>query len=221
VDNFTAHCFYQLFPAILSQTENEKEIFRMSTKEPIATGLVEALAVNGVETKQLAFAADGPVGDVHQGFTRVLSGHDGGYIRTSGLVKGSQVFNWRSWTGLSAEEMVAVGYALGRKIPVGCLLENITFSGILHFSKLVPGTRLVFPCHGSEEHPSQVILAVWEENGPCKTVGARLEQLYPTHAGLKTEFVRAAQGRRGVMGFVLSAGHVYVGDTVTVFPPIR
>ena len=207
--------------ALFSQIETEKETHAMSAQEPIAVGFVEALALNGVETKQLAFATYGPVGDAHQGFTRVLSGHDGGYIRTSGLVKGSEVFNWRSWTGLSAEEVVDVGYALGRKIPVGCLLENITFSGILHFSKLVPGTRLVFPCHGSEEHPSQVILAVWEENGPCKTVGARLEQLYPTHPGLKTDFIRTAQERRGVMGFVLSAGQVSVGDKVTVFPPIR
>ncbi|MBT7100421.1 MOSC domain-containing protein, partial [Candidatus Poribacteria bacterium] len=39
--------------------------------------------------------------------------------------------------------------------------------------------------------------------------------------GLKTDFIRAAQGKRGVMGLVLSAGEVRVGDTVLAYPPVK
>ncbi len=192
----------------------------MASIDPIATGLVSSLAINGEQVQKVMFGLDGPVGDNHAGFERRLSGHDGDYIKTSGLVKGAQVFNWRSWTGLSLEEMVGVEQALGYNIPVGCLLENITISGIPSFSKLEPGTRLIFPAHVSRDRMTQAILAVWEENGPCRTVGERLETHHGIE-GLKTRFIREAQNKRGVMGFVLSAGSVSLQDRVLVYPPVR
>ena len=67
---------------------------------------------------------------------------------------------------------------------------------------------------------TQAVLAVWEENGPCATVGERLEK-HHAKPGLKTDFIRAAQGKRGVMGLVLSAGEVRVGDTVLAYPPVK
>lgn len=192
----------------------------MTKINPIATGLVSSLAINGERVLNIKFELDGPVGDKHAGFRRRLSGHDGGYIKTSGLVKGAPVFNWRSWTGLSLEEMTEVEQALGHKIPHGCLLENITISGIPNFSKLEPGTRLVFPAHMADGNVTQAILAVWEENGPCRTVGERLEAHHSIE-GLKTRFIHEAQNKRGVMGFVLSAGTVSYSDQVLVYPPVR
>ena len=38
---------------------------------------------------------------------------------------------------------------------------------------------------------------------------------------LKTNFIRAAQHRRGVMGFVFAPGSILVGDTVLVYPPVQ
>lgn len=191
----------------------------MNQLNHIAQGFVVSLAINGDPVPQITFNPDGPLGDIHAGFDRKLSGHDGDYIRTSGLLKGAAVFNWRSWTGVSVEELASVEQALNYEIPIGCLLENIRIEGIPHFSKLTPGTRLVFPTNHTAGITSQAILAVWEENGPCRTVGERLENLHGSQ-GLKTTFIREAQNKRGVMGFVLAAGVVRLGDSVLVYPPV-
>jgi MOSC domain-containing protein YiiM len=192
--------------------------------QPIAAGKVESLCINGKPLQGLIFWLDGPMGGVHSGrFARKLSGHDGEYIRTSSLERGAPVFNWRSWTGISSEEMSEVESALTVKIPQGCLLENITVSGIPNFSKLAPTTRLVFPPREKgryEKSGKQAILAVWEENSPCRTVGERLEE-HHHESGLKTRFIAAAQNKRGVMGIVLASGLVRVGDEVLVYPPVR
>jgi hypothetical protein len=193
----------------------------MYNTDPIATGTVSTLAINGKPVQEILFELSGPVGDNHSGFKRRLSGHDGTYIKTSNLMKGAQVFNWRSWTGLSTQELNEIEHALGLGVPVGCLFENITISGIPNFSKLEPGTRLVFPRQvEGDNFVTQAILAVWEENGPCRTVGERLEN-YHGLEGLKTLFIREAQNRRGVMGFVLSAGKISRNDQVLVYPPVR
>jgi hypothetical protein len=190
--------------------------------EPLATGKVESLSIDGKPVESIRFGLDGPEGDRHSAYTRKLAGHDGRYVQTSDLSQGSEVFNWRTWTGLAAEEIAEVEGTLGLEIPQGCLLENIAVSGIPGFTHLEPTSRLVFPSHGEAEGDdlTQVILAVWEENSPCATVGNRLEK----HHGkprLCTDFIRAAQGKRGVMGFVLSAGIVRVGDVVTAHPPVK
>ena len=189
----------------------------MSKYEPIAIGRVESLALNGKEVSSIRFNYDGPMGDNHSGRTRQLAGHDGTYLRTSKLVKGDPVMNWRTWTALSREDVVAIEMELGADIPVGCLLENIIISGIPNFSYLPPTTRLVFPQHDSCES-KQAILAVWEENGPCKTVGKRLADLHDD-ATLTSKFVEAAYRRRGLMGFVLSGGYINEGDLVHAYSP--
>ena len=188
--------------------------------EPIAIGKVVSLAINGIPTEDIAFGLDGPGGDEHIGFARGLSGHDGAYIKSSDLKRGHRVANWRTWTGLSAEEIGSVSKAIGYDISTGLLLENITVEGIPNFSKLDPTSRLVFPSHELDGVLTQAVLAVWEENGPCATVGKRLEEHHGI-VGLKTDFIREAQGKRGVMGLVLSAGTVSVGDEVRVYPPVR
>ena len=188
--------------------------------EPIATGTVASACVNGISFETVLFERDGPVGDDHKGFERSLSGHDGTYMHTSALQKGHTVLNWRSWTGLSVEEMQAVSKVLGAGIPVGCLLENVRFSGIPDFSQLAPTSRLVFPKKTSKGWFSQAVLAVWEQNGPCKTVGQRLADHYG-QPDLVRAFIAAAQGKRGVTGMVLSAGWISVGDAVMVYPPVR
>ncbi|MCR4279663.1 MAG: hypothetical protein NUV78_02935 [Candidatus Zambryskibacteria bacterium] len=159
---------------------------------------------------------DGPVGDDHSSFSRRLSAHDKAYLETSSRAKKDLVFNWRMWTGLSKEEVGEVEGRLGHIIPQGCLQENLLVSGIPNFTQLLPTTRLVFPERGGK----QTILAVWEENTPCHTVGERLE----THhriPGLSSRFIAEARRKRGVMGIVLSAGVIQVGDEIRVYPPVR
>jgi hypothetical protein len=185
----------------------------------IGTGQVISLCINGSTLEELAFSLEGPRGDAHTGFTRQLGGHDGEYTRTSDLKTGAPIFNWRAWSGLSAEEIRETEDALGAAIPPGCLLENIIISGIPNFSKLPPTTRLVFPARQSKSG-RQAILAVWEENTPCSVVGARLAALHdrPT---LKKQFVSAAANKRGVVGIVLAPGEVRRGDEVRVYSPTR
>ncbi len=183
---------------------------------PKDVGEVASLCCNGEPTDVLGFDFDGPIGEKHKGFTRLLSGHDGDYIRTSDLERDDEVFNWRTWTGVSVEELAEVEKELGDvAIPQGCLLENLRVSGIPNFSKLAPTSRLVFP----PRNGNRLILAVWEENGPCKTVGQRLAD-HHKRFDLMGQFVQAAKGKRGVMGIVLSVGHIYVGDDVLVYPPV-
>ncbi len=170
--------------------------------QPVAVGKVVSLSVNGTPITSCMFNLEGPENDTHSGFTRSLSGHDGVYLRTSDRKKGDQVFNWRTWTGLSQEEIREVESQLGLDVPQGCLLENLVVSGIPGFSQLAPTSRLVFSREGSDV--PRPILVVWEENGPCKTVGERLEH-HHAQPGLKTDFIAAALHRRGVMGFVLAA----------------
>lgn len=190
----------------------------MSTREPIARGVVSSLAVNGTEVNSLVFHLEGPHGDEHAGFSRSLSGHDGGYMKSSDLRKGATIFNWRSWTGLSHEEVCEIEEQLGYRIPTGCILENIRISGIPGFSEITPASRLVFPPREGPE--MQAILAVWEENGPCLTAGMRVQEHYGI-PGLAFRFVEAANKRRGVMGFVLAPGRIDVGDRVLLYPPER
>lgn len=190
----------------------------MSKREPVARGVVSSLAVNGAEVLSLTFHLEGPQGDKHAGFTRTVSGHDGGYMKSSDLRKGDAIFNWRSWTGLSHEEVCEIEEELGYRIPTGCILENIRISGIPNFSEITPASRLVFLSHEGPE--KQAILAVWEENGPCLTAGMRVQEHYGI-PGLAFRFVEAANKRRGVMGFVLAPGTIATGDKVLLYPPER
>lgn len=183
----------------------------MSDYEPIAIGKVDAVCVNGGEIEGIMIKREGVFSDIHSHNTRRLSGHDGRFKKTTGLIDGEEVFNWRTWTGISSEEIREVEEAAGFSIPVGIILENIRFSGIPDFSKIQPGSYLVFP--------SKAVLAVWSENGPCKTVGKRLEELHQKE-GVNTSFIKHAQGKRGVMGFVLAPGFITKGQEVRLFPPM-
>lgn len=189
---------------------------KLMSEQLFAVGKVESLCVNGSPTSSINILPEGIFRDTHRGFQRALSGHDGAYLKTSALKKGHAVFNWRSWTALSLEELQAIEYAISCSILPGILFENMIISGIPNFSQLQPTSRLVFPL----EKESQAILAVWEENGPCRTVGERVESASGGHT-TSAEFVRAAHKKRGLMGFVLSPGVVRVGDQIRVYGPVR
>lgn len=187
--------------------------------ELIGIGRVASLCIDGTIVDQIEYGRDGPIGDKHRGFTRTLGGHDAAYARTSKLRKGAPILNWRAWTALSLEEIAETEKALGVEIPPGCLLENMSISGIPNFSKLAPTTRLVFPERTQRDQNIQAILAVWEENTPCAVVGARLAGHYD-QPHLAQRFVVEARNRRGVVGLVLAPGLVEKGDKVLVYSPV-
>jgi len=182
----------------------------------IAEGKVRNLSINGQNVTQIYFNFDGPMGDIHSGMTRTLDGHDGSYIATSDMKRGHTVFNWRTWTAVSHEEVIEIEDNLLLNVPPGILLENLNISGIPGFSQLAPTSRLVFPVRLDG---SQLVLAVWEQNGPCDGVGKRLQELHKDEPRVSTRFIASAQQKRGLMGFVLSEGYVKIGDSVRVYPP--
>ncbi len=103
------------------------------------------------------------------------------------------------------------------KVPPGVFLENLIISGVPNFSKLAPTSRIV----GQKRGGSQAILAVWGENGPCHVIGERLADLYKKEPGIGKKVITEAEGKRGVMGLVYSAGRIEVGDEVLVYPPVE
>lgn len=183
---------------------------------PLTRGSVSSLCINGKSVQEAIFELDGPIGDRHRGFSRILSGHDGGYVRTSNLQKKAhRVFNWRSWTGISEEERDAISSEVGIPLEPGDFQENILFSGIEDFTHLPPSSRIVFPWDVTD---TQLILTVWEENDPCVGIGTPFAEKH-NDKSLSPRFIKASISRRGVMGFVLSAGIARVGDEVLVYPP--
>ncbi len=190
----------------------------MKKNELIGTGRILSLAIDGKPMKQIRFDFTGPIGDSHSGLTRTLDGHDAPYTKTSRLRKGDEVFNWRSWTAVSAEEVKKIEWELSDlSIPAGCLLENLVVSGINNLSQLPPTSRFVFP---TKANGSQLILAVWGENSPCNFVGQRLQEHHKERKDVSRDFISSAVGKRGVMGFVLSPGFADVGDLIQVYSPV-
>jgi len=186
--------------------------------EPIARGVVEGLCLDGVPDEVILFGPDGPQQDRHEGSTRLLSGHDGEYVETFGLPRGSEVFNWRTWTAVSREEVYEIEQDIGYLIPQGILLENLIIRGVPKLSKLTPCSGLVFLARDTKA--TRLVLSVWGENEPCGTVGKRLADHHGV-SSLTREFREKAMGKRGVMGVVLSVGMVHVGDEVQVYSPVH
>jgi MOSC domain-containing protein YiiM len=91
------------------------------------------------------------------------------------------------------------------RIDPGWLAANIAIEGTGPITQLPPGTIIRVPSGAS--------IFVSELNSPCR-VAARLLAQHGGYAGDDATFVRHAQGRRGVVGFVYAAGRVEVGDHV-------
>lgn len=191
----------------------------MSELKPIAIGHVASLAINGASTERIHFEFEGPQGDKHASRIHQLTEKDSRLLSISGLPQGHPVFNYRSWTALSCEELQEIESAISRPIPQGCLLENMQISGIPSFSTLPPSSQLHFPARRAfGKKMCKAILAVWEKNTPCDIVANRLATLSESPS-LRAAFEYAARGKRGVVGFVLSSGYAFVGDEVLVYPP--
>lgn len=206
----------------------------MTNCKLVSTGVVTSLAVNGKETQKIEMLCNsrhnGPKGDVHASVARELRGHDGDFRKFFGVRKGYPATNWRGWTAISLEEIISIAEDLALpEIPPGCLLENITISGIPNFSSIPRFSWLVFPEHKPAE---RTILLVWSKNEPCEGVGRKLQDLYKEEPKLSSRFIKTAMttfhdkvtklledrpGRRGLMGSVVCPGPIHAGDSVEVY----
>jgi MOSC domain-containing protein YiiM len=116
--------------------------------------------------------------------------------------------NHRQWHGVCTEEVNGICADLGLpSLPFGALGENLRLSGLL-LGKLPNGTELTLP--------SGARLRLHQQTDPCVKAAKELAQTYGEAAN---GFVKAAMGRRGVVGQVLEPGAVRPGDIVHVHLP--
>ena len=116
--------------------------------------------------------------------------------------------NHRQWHGVCTEEVDAICAGLGLpKLPHGSLGENLRLSGVM-LGELPNGTELSLP--------SGARLRLHQQTDPCVNAARELAQTYGEAANA---FVKAALGRRGVVGQVLEPGVVRPGDVVVVTLP--
>lgn len=116
--------------------------------------------------------------------------------------------NHRQWHGVCTEEVEVICAELGLPpLPYGALGENLRLSGVL-LAELPNGTELSLP--------SGARLRLHQQTDPCVNAAKELAQTYGESAN---GFVRAAMGRRGVVGQVLEPGLVRPGDFVEVHLP--
>lgn len=116
--------------------------------------------------------------------------------------------NHRQWHGVCTEEVDAICADLGLPpFPFGALGENLRLSGVL-LGELPNGTELALP--------SGARLRLHQQTDPCINAA---KELVATYGEAANTFVKAAMGRRGVVGQVLEPGLARPGDVVEVHLP--
>jgi MOSC domain-containing protein YiiM len=156
-----------------------------------------------VERARLLFG--GIEGDRHFGLTRPSCS------RTPWHARGTVIANTRQISILSAEECdeIARRLAIARVEP-RLIGANLVLAGDPDLTGLPPAARLVFP--------SGAVLFVTEENHPCRHAGKMLAEAFG-EPRLELGFVRAAEGRRGLVAMVEREGEVAAGNEVKVVVP--
>ena len=187
------------------------------------TGRVDAVLVGGNEVASLArrkielHVGHGIRGDRHFG-PRLSDVRDGDLFRF-GLPKGIGTAGIREVSIVSTEELAVIAVELGLSgpIPPGTIGENVLVSGIPNLTRLPPGTKLFF--RNPNGKPRTAVVAVWAPNVPCVIAGASVRDAFPNDPTIPVRFAKAANGRRGLVGFVFVSGVVEAGDEVTAITP--
>ena len=156
---------------------------------------------------QLVMTFAGIDGDCHSGMTRLS---DGRMIKL--YKRGTKVANSRQVSILSVEELAEIASAMELdEIRPEWAGANIVTSGIPSLTQLPPSTRMVFS--------SGATIIVDVENGPCRYVGDVIDKYCP---GKGAGFVRAASGKRGIVGRIEREGLIRPGDDISLYiPPQR
>jgi MOSC domain-containing protein YiiM len=142
-------------------------------------------------------------GDRHAGLT-MKSG-----VRQKHLPAGTEIRNARQLSLVSVEEcaLIAGKLRLPRLDPLW-LGANIVLGGCKGFTQLPHSGRLVFE--------SGAVVVIDSDNDPCTKAGRAVARAVGGPEDLATRFVKAASGRRGLVGWVERPGLVRVGDGVTL-----
>lgn len=184
----------------------EKLPYKGKVVQLMRTFKANTFVTEPVEKMSLTLA--GIPGDRHSGFHKLA-----GVREKSLFKKGTPVSNHRQWSAVSLEELELIAAAMGiDHIDAIHLGANFLFKGIPDLTKLPPFSRIRI---GKQSY--QTTLVVYEENIPCKFPQEEMKQ-----AGIQfdgQQFTLAAQGKRGLVGWVEKGSRVNVGDPVEVFIP--
>ncbi len=176
---------------------------RMLSVVEVLTADQAGFVTRPVEQARLAFG--GIVGDRHFGLTRPSC------ARTPWHARDTVIANTRQVSILSVEECAEIAGRLAiARVEPRLIGANLVLEGEPDLTGLAPATRFVFP--------SGAVLFVTEENHPCRHAGKVLAEAFD-ESRLELEFVRAAQGRRGLIALVEGEGDVAAGDGVKVVAP--
>jgi len=135
----------------------------------------------------------GIVGDRHAGATLKAG------PRQKGVPRGTVLPNTRQVSIVSVEESAGVARALGlAQLDFTLLAANLEVEGVPALTQLRPRSVLRFA--------GGVVLRVEGENEPCRKVGKLIAP----------GFVKAAWGRRGLVGWVERAGVLTEGEAFEV-----
>ncbi len=146
----------------------------------------------------------GVPGESHGGLTRPACS------RVSAQhARDTEIRNERQLSVLSAEEMAAIAAEMGLDaLDPGWLGASVVIEGIPDFSCVPPSSRL--------QGPDGATIVVDMENRPCIYPGQVIEQEAP---GYGRAFKSAANGRRGITGWVQREGILRLGDTLRLHVP--
>ena len=146
----------------------------------------------------------GVAGEVHAGLTVPSCSR-----MNSQYSQGTEIRNTRQFSVLDAEELADIAARMGLEVlSPGLLGATMVLSGMPDFSHIPPGSRL----QGS----SGATLVVNLNNRPC-TIPSRAIQA--AHPGFGAKFKPAAEGRRGIVGWVEREGRFALGDAVRLHVP--
>ncbi|MEO6395788.1 MAG: molybdenum cofactor sulfurase [Devosia sp.] len=168
-------------------------------------GLFHALGDSfvGTPTDVLTLTYAGIPGDKHSGLTRPSNSREPWYSR------GTSMRNERQLSVLSAEELAEVAIDMGiDRVEPAWIGGNIVFSGIPRLSRLPPRTLLRFP--------SGAAVRIDGDNGPCRISGRSIASHYPGDPKLEFAFVKAAEHKRGLVGWVEREGEIRRGDIAKI-----
>ncbi|MGU3473602.1 MOSC domain-containing protein [Paenibacillus sp. D51F] len=183
---------------------------RKNSRTARVVGLYTADAPNSFVSRPLAEAElefGGIRGDRHFGLTAKAD------VRQPMYPRGTEILNRRQISLLSAEEMEAVRADMAvEALEPEWIGANLMLAGLPELTKLLPGTRLLFP--------SGAGLVCEGENHPCMQAGKEVQNHVAPRERLPQSFVKAAAGRRGILCSVERPGRVCHGDEIRILDPI-
>lgn len=159
-----------------------------------------------VAASELRLTFSGVDGDVHSGGTREADAREPGFPRHTALA------NLRQISLVSTEELSEIAERLN--IPLidpKWLAANIAIVGAGPITQWPRGTIVRFP--------SGAAIYITDINSPCRLAAKLIARQGGHSDNILAGFVKAALGRRGLVGLVYAEGVIRLGDAVERLEP--